>query len=202
VPIISYLILKGSCRFCGKKISLRYPVVELLAGLLAVTVVAYNGLGVNAVVTFSFLMALLAVTLIDWDYRIIPDQISLTFTAVGLGWSLLNPSLGFISSLTGAVAGGGSLWLVGLIYRKIRHAEGMGGGDVKLMAMIGSFLGIGLVLPVILLASLLGSLYGTTILGRGGKSTTAIAFGSFLAPAAAFCMFFGPTILSWYLNRF
>jgi leader peptidase (prepilin peptidase)/N-methyltransferase len=202
IPVISYLLLKGRCRSCGERISPRYPIVELLAGLLAFAVVRYYGYGINAVFVYSFLMALLAVTLIDWDHRIIPDQISISFIAIGLCWSYFSPDLTLFSSLAGAVAGGGSLWLVGIIYKKVRHTDGMGGGDVKLMAMIGAFLGIELVLPVILLASLLGSLYGVTLLRQGGKATTAVAFGSFLAPAAAFCMFFGSSILSWYLTHF
>ena len=202
IPVLSWLVLRGRCRGCGSAISPRYPVIELLGGLLAVLAVYLHGEWVNAGFAYAFLMALLAITMIDWDHRIIPDQISLSFIAAGLAWSFFNPGLSLASSAAGALAGGGSLWLVGFIYKKIRNADGMGGGDVKLMAMIGAFLGIGLILPVIVIASLLGSIYGISLMRRGGDGQTAVAFGSFLAPAAAFCMVFGPAILAWYFGRF
>ena len=202
IPVLSWLVLRGKCRGCGSAISPRYPVIELLGGLLAVLAVYLHGEWVNAGFAYAFLMALLAITMIDWDHRIIPDQISLSFIAAGLAWSFFNPGLSLASSAAGALAGGGSLWLVGFIYKKIRNADGMGGGDVKLMAMIGAFLGIGLILPVIVIASLLGSIYGISLMRRGGDGQTAVAFGSFLAPAAAFCMVFGPAILAWYFGRF
>jgi leader peptidase (prepilin peptidase)/N-methyltransferase len=202
IPVMSFLTLRGKCRGCGASISPRYPAIELLGGILAVLAVHLHGDWINAVFAYAFLMALLAITMIDWDHRVIPDQISLSFIAVGLVWSLFNPGLSLISSAAGALAGGGSLWLVGIIYRKLRKAEGMGGGDVKLMAMIGAFLGIGLVLPVVLIASFIGSLYGISLMRRGGDGRTAVAFGSFLAPAAAFCMVFGSALLAWYFGRF
>ena len=202
IPVLSYLILRGKCRGCGISISPRYPVIELLGGLLAVLALHLHGDWVNAGFAYAFLMALLAITMIDWDHRVIPDQISLSFIAGGLIWSLFNPGLSLISSAAGALAGGGSLWLVGTLYRKMRKVDGMGGGDVKLMAMIGAFLGIGLVLPVIVIASLLGSIYGISLMRKGGNGQTAVAFGSFLAPAAAFCMVFGSVLLAWYFGRF
>ena len=173
---------RSFCPGCGKTISwyenIPIPVVELLGGLLAVLAVHLHGDWINAAFTYGFLMALLAITMIDWDHRIIPDQISLSFIAVGLAWSFFNPGLSLLSSAAGALAGGGSLWLVGILYRKMRKAEGMGGGDVKLMAMIGAFLGISLVLPVIVIASFFGSVYGISLMRKGGDGRTAVAFGS------------------------
>ena len=203
IPVISYILLRGKCRGCGEKISPRYPVVEFLGALIAVLAVQRSGFSIEAFVAFSFLMALLAVTLIDWEHRIIPDEISLTFIVIGITWSLFNPRLSFLGSLFGALAGAGSLWLVGLLYKLARHKEGMGGGDIKLMGMIGAFLGIELILPVIVLASFLGSIYGVYLLkSKGGDAQTAVAFGSFLAPAAAICMIFGSRLLSWYFTKF
>jgi leader peptidase (prepilin peptidase)/N-methyltransferase len=202
IPVLSWLVLRGKCRGCGASISLRYPAIELLGGMLAVLAVHLYGDWVNAGFAYAFLMALLAITMIDWDHRVIPDEISLSFIAAGLVWSFFNPGLSLISSAAGALAGGGSLWLVGFIYKKVRKTDGMGGGDVKLMAMIGAFLGIGLILPVIVIASLLGSIYGISLIRKGGDGQTAVAFGSFLAPAAAFCMVFGPAMLAWYFGRF
>jgi leader peptidase (prepilin peptidase)/N-methyltransferase len=202
IPVISYLVLRGRCGGCGAAISPRYPVIELLGGMLAVLAVRLYPDWIDAAFAYSFLMALLAVTMIDWEHGIIPDQISLSFTAAGMLWSLLNPDLTILSSASGALAGGGSLWLVGAVYRRVRGTDGMGGGDVKLMAMIGAFLGMQLVLPVIVIASFFGSVYGISLMRRGGDGRSAVAFGSFLAPAAALCMVFGPAVLSWYLGRF
>ncbi|MDD3642497.1 MAG: prepilin peptidase [Candidatus Krumholzibacteria bacterium] len=203
VPVLSFVLLRGRCRSCGAAISPRYPVVELLGGFFALLALWIRGGDpVGAAFVYTFLMALLAVAMIDWDHRIIPDEISLPLLAAGLAWSLVNPALGPLSSVAGALAGGGSLWLVGAAYRRLRGVEGMGGGDVKLMAMIGAWLGLGLVLPVIVLASFFGSLYGVSLMRRGGDGRTEVAFGSFLAPAAGVCLVCGQAILGWYLGRF
>jgi leader peptidase (prepilin peptidase)/N-methyltransferase len=202
IPVMSYLILHGKCRGCSTPISRRYPVVEMLGGVLAVLSLHIQSDWINAAFAYAFLMALLAITMIDWAHRVIPDQISISFIAVGIAWSLFNPSLTLISSAAGALAGGGGLWIVGFLYKKLRKVDGMGGGDVKLMGMIGAFLGIGLVLPVIVIASFFGSVYGLSLVRKGDNVRTAVAFGSFLAPAAAFCMIFGPTLITWYFGRF
>lgn len=202
VPLASFLLLRGRCRSCGAAISPRYPAVELLGGLLAVLALRLeDGDPLRAAFTYAFLMALLAVTMIDWDHRIIPDQISIPFIVIGLARALLDSSPGLVSSAVGALAGGGSLWLVGALYRRARGVEGMGGGDVKLMAMIGAWLGLGLVLPVIVSASFSGSIYGVSLMRKGGDARTEVAFGSFLAPAAGVCLVFGPAILRWYLGH-
>lgn len=202
IPVLSYLLLGGRCRSCRCGISPRYPIVEILGGALAVVSVMEFGAGMEAVFAYAFLMALLAVTVIDWDHRIIPDSISLSFILIGIAWSFLSPSVTPAGSIAGAAAGGGGLWLIGEIYRRVRHDEGMGGGDVKLMAMIGAFLGVRMVLPVVLIASLFGSIYGIYLMRRGGDGRTAVAFGSFLAPAAAICLLFGADILRWYTVGF
>jgi leader peptidase (prepilin peptidase)/N-methyltransferase len=202
IPVVSYTVLRGRCSGCGARIPLRYLVVEILGGALAYLTVTSFGVTVDAVFVFSFVMALMAVTIIDWKHRIIPDAISLPFILIGLAWSFINPGLSLTSSVLGVIAGGGGLYAVSAVYRLLRHSEGMGGGDVKLMAMIGAFLGLRLVLPVILIASFVGSVYGIVLMRKGGNARTAVAFGSFLAPAAAVCMFFGTNILSWYLQGF
>lgn len=202
MPVVSFLLLRGRCSGCGAPISMRYVVVEAVGGALAYLTVLRFGLTVDAIFVFSFLMALVAITIIDWKHRIIPDAISLPFLMIGLAWSFVSPALTPQSSVLGAVAGGGGLYAVGVVYRLLRHSEGMGGGDVKLMAMVGAFLGVQLILPVILIASFFGSLYGMALMRNGGNARTSVAFGSFLAPAAAFCTFFGTYLLSWYLQRF
>ncbi len=202
MPILSWLALRARCAGCGAPISVRYPIVEAAGGALAVAAAARFGFTVDAAFAYAFLMALLAITLIDWDYRIIPDGISIPFIAAGLAWSVASPRLGLAESALGALAGGGSLLAIGEIYRLARKAEGMGGGDVKLMAMIGAFLGVRLVLPVVLIASLAGSIYGLALVRGGRSGRTAVAFGSFLAPAAAVCLFAGESLVSWYLGSF
>ncbi len=202
VPVASYLVLRGRCRRCGARISPRYPIVEAVGAVLAIVALWGFGPTLNAAFAFAFLMALTAVTLIDWDFRIIPDGISIPFIAIGLLWSVVNPALTLAGSAVGALAGGGSLYLIGLIYKGVRKAEGMGGGDVKLMAMIGAFLGIKLVVPVILIASFAGAVYGITLLRAGKGARAAVAFGSFLAPSAAVCLLWGNRLVSWYLGGF
>jgi leader peptidase (prepilin peptidase)/N-methyltransferase len=202
IPVMSYVVLWGRCSACGARISPRYPVIELIGGILAVLVFSRYGLSVHTLFGYSFVMALLAVTVIDWEHRIIPDEISISFILVGVSWSFFNPIVSPWESALGALIGGGGLYAVGLIYRLLRKVEGMGGGDIKLMAMIGAFLGLKLVLPVIVIASFAGSVYGVFILRRGGGGRAAVAFGSFLAPAAALCLFYGTPILAWYFGRF
>lgn len=202
VPVASYLALRGRCRRCGERIAIRYPLVEAAGAALAVVSVHRFGFGVDAAFAFAFLMALAAITLIDWDFRIIPDALSLPFIAVGIGWSLVNPGLTLVSSALGALAGGGSLYAIGALYKLARKTEGMGGGDVKLMAMIGSFVGVKLVFPVVLIASLAGTVYAAGLLKSGKGAKTAVAFGSFLAPAAAVCLLLGDRLLEWYLTGF
>jgi leader peptidase (prepilin peptidase)/N-methyltransferase len=202
IPILSYVFLRGRCSICGSPISPRYPVIELFGGILAVVAFWRFGPSVHALFAYAFVMALFAVTVIDWEHRIIPDEISISFILVGVFWSFINPSLSPWESALGAVAGGGALYGVGLAYRMLRKVNGLGGGDVKLMAMIGAFLGVKLVLPVVLIASFAGSLYGIVLMRRGSGGKAAVAFGAFLAPAAAICLFYGTPILAWYFARF
>jgi leader peptidase (prepilin peptidase)/N-methyltransferase len=202
VPVMSYVALRGRCRGCGERIAIRYPLVEAAGAALALAAVYRFGPGVDAAFAYAFLMALTAITLIDWDFRIIPDGLSIPFIVVGLGWSLVNPGLTLAGSALGALAGGGSLYAIGALYKLARKTEGMGGGDVKLLAMVGAFLGIKLIVPVILIASFAGTLYAVALLKSGKGAKTAVAFGSFLAPAAAVCLFFGERLLEWYFKGF
>jgi leader peptidase (prepilin peptidase)/N-methyltransferase len=202
IPILSYVFLRGRCGVCGSPISPRYPVIEFFGGILAVLVFWRFGPSIHALFAYAFVMALFAVTVIDWEHRIIPDEISISFMLIGVVWSFLNPGLSPWESAIGALAGGGGLYAVGLGYRMLRKVDGLGGGDVKLMAMIGAFLGVKLVLPVLVIASFAGSVYGVIILRRGGGGKAAVAFGAFLAPAAALCLFYGTPILAWYFARF
>jgi leader peptidase (prepilin peptidase)/N-methyltransferase len=202
IPIVSYLALGGRCRGCGSPVSITYPLVEAAGAALALVSLARFGFTVDAAFAYAFLMALTAITIIDWRFRIIPDEVSMPFILVGLAWSMMSPERTVVGSALGALVGGGGLYLVALLYKLLRRREGLGGGDIKLMAMVGAFLGVKLVLVVILLASAAGSLYGVVLLRSGKNARTAVAFGSFLAPAAAVCLLYGTRIISWYLGAF
>lgn len=201
VPVLSWLLLRGRCRACGGRISARYPLVELLNGLLTLALFLKFGPSLTFLVLFVFCSALVAITFIDLDHQIIPDVISLPGIAVGFACSFFLPWLGWKSSLIGIVAGGGSLLLVAWLYELFAKKEGMGGGDVKLLAMMGAFLGWRAVPFIIFASSLIGSIIGVTLMVVQRKDAKlAIPFGPFLALGAVLYIFFGKTIILWYLN--
>jgi len=200
IPVLSYLILRGRCRDCGVRIPLRYPLVETLSGAFAAMAVARFGLGWQAALMFALIAALLVITFIDIDHRIIPDAITLPGIPIGLavsfGPGLISPS----ESLIGILAGGGSLFLVAWGYQLITQREGMGGGDIKLLAMIGAFMGWKGVLFTIFVASLTGTLAGMALIcHRQGDMKLAVPFGPFLAVGAIAYLFIGPELWSWYI---
>lgn len=201
IPLVSYLLLGGKCRTCGAKISGRYPLVEALTGAFAVALYLKFGLTLGFFAFFAFTAALLVITFIDLDHRIIPDVISLPGIAVGFGLSFLLPAPSWTESLIGLLAGGGSLYLVAIGYEALTKREGMGGGDVKLLAMIGAWLGWKAVLFTIFFASLTGTLIGggAMLIQKQGRHY-AIPFGPFLAFGALVYLFIGPQLIEWYLS--
>jgi leader peptidase (prepilin peptidase)/N-methyltransferase len=201
VPLVSYLLLRGRCRTCGTRISPLYPIVELLTGALAVA--RWLRLGPTLAFTgyFAFAAALVTITFIDLDHRIIPDVISLPGIVVGLIVSLVSPLVTPLDAVLGALAGGGVLLAIALGYQAIRGQEGMGGGDIKLLAMIGAFLGWRSVFVTLMVASLIGSLIGVGImLYQRADTKLAIPFGPFLAGGALVSLFFGDRILAFYFG--
>ncbi len=201
IPILGWLILQGKCRDCGAPISPRYPFVELLNGLLTLALFLKFGPSPTFLVLFVFCSALVAIIFIDLDHQIIPDVISLPGIVVGFACSFALPWLGWKSSLIGIVAGGGSLLLVAWLYELFAKKEGMGGGDIKLLAMMGAFLGWRSVPFIVFASSLIGSVIGVTLMVVQKKdSKLAIPFGPFLAAAAVLYIFFGKAIIMWYLN--
>ena len=198
VPVLSFVILGGRCRQCRRKISWRYPVVELLSGLLLWLLVRRVGDPLLLVPQAAFLLALLAIAWIDLDTRTIPDIVTIPGVGLGLAASLFAPP-GLAAALLGALCGGLSLWLVGTLYERATSVPGMGGGDVKLAAMMGAFLGVGGVFGAIFLASLAGSVFGILliVLGKGSRRT-AIPFGTFLAPAAIALCLYGDSLVRLY----
>ena len=201
IPLVSYIILGGKCRTCRTSFSCRYPLVELMTGLLAVAVWIRFGWHPESLVFFFFCSCLLVITFIDIDHRIIPDVISLPGIVIGLASSLLIRHLDWQASLAGIAAGGGSLLAVALIYRTLTGKEGMGGGDIKLLAMIGAFTGWRGVLFTVFTASAAGTLVGLVLMIKAGKNMKlAVPFGPFLALGAITYLFFGDFLIAWYLN--
>lgn len=225
VPILSWLLLRGRCRGCKEAISLRYPMVELAGGLLALACLRQFGLEPWAACAFAFLAALLALTYIDLDHWLLPRVITIPFIAIGLAVSWIPGGPGLFSSALGALAGFASFVILGAIAERILQKEAIGGGDVWLFSMIGAWLGLRSLLPVALLASLQGAIAGIVLVifaRRQGRSTAApppkptgdeeidawepppgaLPFGPFLALAAAEFLFFGDALLDWYLGLF
>ena len=185
IPIISYLFLGGKCASCKVKISLRYPAIEALTGLLFVLVLYFFGFSLVTLVYWLFVAMLVVITFIDLDHQIIPDVISLPGIAVGFVCSFLIPWLSWLDSLLGIIAGGGVLLSIAWLYALLAKRDGMGGGDIKLLGMLGAFLGWKAVFPIIFISSLVGSVVGIPLMLLQKKdSKFAIPFGPFLALAA------------------
>lgn len=201
VPIVSYLLLRGRCRHCAAPIAARYPLVEMLGGIAAVGALYGFGATAEALLIFAFLAALIVITFIDLDHQIIPDAISIPGIFVGFAAALLFGRPTWLSSLAGIALGGGILWIVAASYEWLTGREGMGGGDIKLLAMIGAFLGWRAIPVTVLLASLLGSVIGLSLMAVRGRDTRmAIPFGPFLAAAAVCALFWGDALIDWYLS--
>ncbi|HSO62619.1 MAG TPA: prepilin peptidase [Desulfobacterales bacterium] len=201
IPVASYLMLRGRCRDCGVRIPARYPLVELLSGAFAAMAVLKFGAGWQGLLMYGVIAALLVITFIDIDHRIIPDLITLPGIPIGVAASFFGLThVSPLESLIGVLAGGGSLFLVAWGYQLITKREGMGGGDIKLLAMIGAFFGWQGVLFTIFVASLSGSLAGLALILRShGDMKLAVPFGPFLAVGALGYLFIGPEVLYWYI---
>jgi leader peptidase (prepilin peptidase)/N-methyltransferase len=200
IPLLSYAVLRGRCRRCGWRIPAKYPLVELLSAAAAALIVWRYGLTLQAAWIYAFVAIMMAITFIDWDHQIIPDPLSLGGVVLGWVGAAVCLDIGLVESLVGSAVGGGVILVIAALYKGIRKVHGMGGGDVKLMAMIGAFLGWKMVFPVLFVAALFGSLYGVYVMRSGGHGKTAVAFGSFLAPAACLMMFAGERLLYLYLS--
>ncbi len=222
IPLISFLVLGGKCRFCKGAISWQYPVVEALTtALFWGTYVSY-GLQWKTAALLVFFSALIVLVFIDLNHRLLPDVVTLPGITLGIVLSLLvgmeddaGPVLlqwaglpdsggrwGWLaSSLLGALVCGGFLWLVGAVYFKLKKVEGLGGGDLKLMGMVGAFLGVKLGLLTIMLGSVLGVVVGLAYIRITGKDYRyPLPFGSFLGIAAIGVALWGEQLVSWYLE--
>ena len=196
IPVISYLFLRGHCRNCGTKISLRYPLVEILCALLFLGVFLQKGMTISTIAGWLLAVILLGAAFIDIDHGIIPDR--LTYPGIVIGLLLSFGTLGFLPALAGSLAFGGLLFAVAIISN-----GGMGGGDIKLAALIGAFTGITGSAITLLMASFLGAIFGLVLIliKKTGRKTP-IKFGPFLALAAYTAFLWANDILSWYLGLF
>lgn len=200
VPMVSWLMLGGRCRSCREAISFRYFVVELATALASVALYLRLGFGIEWGVAFVLVAALIVITFIDLDHRIIPDVISLPGIVIGLVLSLRGEP-GIVSSAIGIAIGGGLLFTVAWGYHALTGREGMGGGDVKMLGMIGAFLGWRSVPFTMLVSSLTGSVVGLTLMWwTGSDSRYAMPFGPFLALGAIAYLFCGESVIDWYLG--
>ncbi|MEW6601474.1 MAG: prepilin peptidase [Nitrospirota bacterium] len=211
VPILSYILLMGKCRNCKAKLSFRYPLIEFLNAVLYVLVLGRFGMDSPWVLAFYFVFvsALTVIFFIDLDHQIIPDVITLPgiLLAVAMGSTILpdplseNGLLGLKGSLAGFAAGGGFFYLVAILGRAVFKKDAMGGGDIKMMAMVGGVLGWKGVLTTTFIGSLFGSLIGISlIILKGREWGSRIPFGPYLATGVLISIFWGRDILRWYFH--
>lgn len=220
VPVLGWLWLGGKCRDCKAAISPLYPIVELLTGLLFLACYLIFGLTIVAVKWAVLASLLVVLTATDIRERILPDKVNLTGAILGIVLSAIVPpgdgsamwlasklfdfpppraAIGVVDGLLGAAAGAGLLWIVGEGYFRLRGREGMGLGDVKMMGMVGIFLGVKRTLLTVLFGSLLGSVIGiAVILATRKRSDYELPFGAFLAAGALLVVYFGTPALNWY----
>lgn len=203
IPILSWFILRGKCRNCGAKFSFRYCLVEIITGILFAMAFLKLGWSYFLAEILILFLGLVIVSFIDLDHFIIPDKISLPGIAIGLLGGLVNPERTFMDAFLGMLLGGGFLWAVAYVYFLIKKEEGMGGGDIKLLAWIGAIFGWMSIPFIILCSSVLGSLVGVFLIAKHkGNMKTVIPFGPYIAFAAILYLFFGQEIGKWYINLF
>jgi len=199
VPLLSYIALRGKCAGCGGRISWRYPAVELLTAVGFAAITWHAGNAWQAARDLVFFSLLVPIAFIDIDHRIIPDELSLGGLAAGILLSFL-PGGNWKDGLLGGLLGGGILYGTAFLYEKIRGVEGMGGGDIKLIAMIGACLGWAGALATIFLGSLIGAAGGLLAMRRGSQGLkTAIPFGPYLCVAAMISRYAGGFLRSWFV---
>jgi leader peptidase (prepilin peptidase)/N-methyltransferase len=202
IPVVSYMVLGGRCRKCRTPISIRYPIVEIVT--MAIFLLHYVVFGADVILVPRLLFACVLVVLfaIDLEHHLLPNVITLPGIVVGLAFSTMVPP-GIVDAVIGTVLGGGILWLIGEAYYRYSGVEGMGGGDVKMLAMIGAFLGWKLVILTLVFSSFAGALVGLLVIAiRRGGMKYALPYGTFLSLAALVSSLFGARIVDWYLRLY
>lgn len=205
IPVLSYLVLRGRCRHCNESISIIYPLVELVTGLLSMALLMrfniFNHQFSLYFIYMLFTVALLCISFIDLRHQVIPDVISLPGIFAGFVISFFSSHVTWLQSFIGILAGGGILYIVALLFEILMKKEGMGGGDIKLLAMIGAWLGWKALPFVILVSSLTGLFIGgvSLVISKQGIRSR-IPFGPFLSLSALIYIFYGNEIINWYFN--
>ena len=201
IPVVSYLFLQGKCKGCGAPISVRYPSVELISGLLSGFAAWHFGFGLAALGALLFIWALLALTFIDFDTQLLPDDITLPLLWVGLLFNLSRTYTDLQSAVVGALAGYLTLWGVYWLFKLATGKEGMGYGDFKLLAAIGAWMGWQMLPLVILTSSVVGAVVGVTLIvaARHGRNVP-IPFGPYLAGGGLIALFWGQALTRGYLQ--
>lgn len=203
IPVLSWILLKAKCRKCAAPISWRYPLVELITGGLFAAIVWRYGISWLTLEYLIFAWSLVVVSFIDIDLMILPDVFTLSGIVIGLAGALLNPEREFWPAFAGVLMGGGFLWLIAYLYLLLRKQEGMGGGDIKLLAWIGAILGWTAIPFVILVASIVGSVLGLGLaLNSKAGLKSVIPFGPYLAFAAIVYILGGEDVGRWYISLF
>jgi len=227
IPILSYLILRGRCRHCGVHISSRYPAVEALTAILFAAVTWHDGVSFALAFDLAFAASMVALVFIDAEHMILPNAITYPGIIFAIVARILLPYLAgpahfddlpqllnafptlpvglvsIIGAVIGALAGGGSLWLMGFLWEKLRGVEAMGFGDVKMMFMVGAFLGWRLTILTILIGALTGSIAGIAVMYRRGRNMQMmLPFGIFLGIGSIVSLLFGARIIAWYASQF
>jgi leader peptidase (prepilin peptidase)/N-methyltransferase len=200
IPIVSYAALGGRCRSCRTPISPRYPIVEAISAAMFAGALWYYGPSALFVSRILFGCALIVLFAIDLEHHLLPNVITLPGIVIGFAFSLVTEP-GWRDSLIGIVLGGGVLWAIAEAYYRIRHEEGLGMGDVKMLAMVGAFIGWELTLVTLMMASFAGSIVGLLlIVSRRGSMKYALPFGTFLAMGAVLAATIGPAVVDWYIG--
>lgn len=201
IPIVSYLLLRGKCKGCGAAISPRYPIIEAISGLLCAYAAWHFGFGLTAAGALLLIWALLALTAIDFDTQLLPDDITLPLLWAGLLFNLFGVFTSLPSAVLGAVIGYLALWSVYWLFKLITGKEGMGYGDFKLLAALGAWLGWQMLPLIIILSSLVGAVVGLTLIValKHGRNIP-IPFGPYLAGGGLIALFWGQTLTQGYLQ--
>ncbi len=203
IPVISYILLRGKCSKCKEKISLRYPIIELVTGLLTLFVFTQFGLTYQTAIALLFTWALIALTMIDVDELILPDDITLPLMWLGLLANCFGLFTDIKSAIIGAAAGYMVLWTVYWAFKLLTGKEGMGYGDFKLLAALGAFMGWKALPIIVILSSLVGAIIGIAgMIIYGNSKEKQIPFGPYLAIAGWIAFFYGDTLLQTYLQTF
>lgn len=211
IPMFSYFILKGRCSNCQSTFSICYPVIEFVMACLFLAVYLTYGVSWTTVEYFILVFGLVTASVIDYEHFLLPDLITYSGIVIGLVGAALNPERAFVESLIGFAFGGGILWLVAYVYFVFTGREGLGGGDIKLLAWLGSLLGWKSIPFIILVSSIVGSLFGVgiSLINKKTKSNndnkllqTMIPFGPFIALAALLYIFGLKSVGSWYIQLF